>query len=246
MLRELEPEKRVLILVDFGQGLEYEDYLPASEAVRVVERQARDYAAQKAAEYRDKAQTSLEDHDPEAAEREIFKAFELFSLDEEESARCRLLQEAKIKPAVERRARAKALLEAQKTGELREAWQRLAEAEKQDSFTPGLDQLRSELIQRTSVYADMLLTNVGDLLKQVRQLAAYDVALQSLVAKAEAALTVLLPPAPPCARSAAGRPAPATEGFPMIVLYLTKLAGWVGPGNQVTGLRATSLHERDI
>ena len=117
VLRELKPEKRVLILVDFGQGLEYEDYLPASAAVRVVERQARDYAAQKAAEYRDKAQTSLEDHDPEAAEREIFKAFELFSLDEEESARCGLLQEAKIKPAVERRARAKALLlEAQKNG----------------------------------------------------------------------------------------------------------------------------------
>ena len=57
--------------------------------------------------------------------------------------------------------------------------------------------MRIELIQRTSVYADMLLANVGDLLDKYVSLLRMMSALQSLMAKAETALTVLLPPAPP-------------------------------------------------
>ena len=197
-LRILKPERRIVISRDPHQLEATAVRVPVYEAIKIVERQARDYAAEIAVRYRDRGLKLLEEHDPEAAEQEILKAYELFGLDEEERQRCRHLQEDKIKPAVERRAQARALLmEAQRTGDPREAWQLLTEAERLDPFAPGLDQMRHELVQRTSVYADMFLAHVGDLLRQVRQLAAYDVELQTLVAKAEAALTVLFPVIPP-------------------------------------------------
>lgn len=199
-LRLLKPERRVMISLDLDRPAESSMYVPAAEAMRIVERQARSFAAEKASEYRDKALRLLEEHDPETAEHELHKALELFALDVEERQRCELLQGTKVTLALERRAQLKALLmEAQKRGDSREAWQLLTEAEKQDPFAPGLDQLRSELVLRTNVYADMLLAHIGDLLRQVRQLAVYDVRLQTLAAKVEAAQTVLCPPDPPSA-----------------------------------------------
>jgi hypothetical protein len=197
-LRERDPCAYVRIYEDPDRGPESERYIAVAEAIRIVERQARDFAAEKAAWYRHEALRLLEEHNPEAAEKKILEGLDLFLMDEEERQRCLQLRVTHIKPAVERRAQSKGLLlEASRRGDPREAWQLLAEAERLDPFVPGLDQMRHELVQRTSVYADIFLAHVGDLLRQVRQLAAYDVELQTLVAKAEAALSVLFPPSPP-------------------------------------------------
>lgn len=198
-LRLFDPERRIVISHDHTRAQETMEYVSVAEAIRIVEYQAREYAAEKACSYRERALGLLEKHAPEAAEREMRKALELFGLDEEECQRCRHLQAVAIQPAIERRTQAGGLLlEAQKRGDVRDAWRLLAEAEKLDPYTPGVDQLRNELVQRTVTYAETLLAQIGDLLQKVGQLAAYDVALQKLAAKVEAAQTILsVPDSPP-------------------------------------------------
>lgn len=128
-----------------------EELISVKEARDIVARQARDYARQKASEYISTTRKYLEEHKPEAAQKELNKVFDLFMLDDEMLARARGIMEREVKPAYAERQKAKAKIERARRAAPEAAWKLLAEAEAIDPYTPGLKEARDDLVRHERI-----------------------------------------------------------------------------------------------
>jgi len=203
-LRQMAPTDRVTISRDLIDLEGSKDYLLASEAVRLVEAQARDYAAQKAVGYRESALRSLEEHAPTTAEQDLSKALVLFGLDEEEKRRTDSLLKDRVMPAVERRSLAENKLKQADNQDAVRAWHLFAEARIADPYTPALAEKRESLLKRVIPYLNARIAEARGYLaktgrpewakaqavaKAARELAEQDTAFQAQMEAADAILT---------------------------------------------------------
>ncbi len=203
-LRQMDPSAHVLISEDLMRVRETQKYIVVADAIKIVERQARDYAASKANEYRDRARKYLAEHSPRAADDELRKALELFVLDEEERQRTVLLRSKEVKHDFEARETAeRKLYDAQVQGDPEQAWSFYVAAREADPYTPGIDQVRKSVIDRTKTYLDDRLGKAQQKLQEgdspdfegvirvatdVRRLAGQDVEFKAQLDQAEALL----------------------------------------------------------
>lgn len=154
-LDQMQADARVLITRNEGTPLQFQELIPVAEARTIIMRQARDYAGQKASQYRDKAREHLEQHSPKAAEDELRKAAELFALDEEERQKNLLLLTAHIQPALEaRRVAVSKLRDADRQGDPQRAWELYMEARNADPFAPELENVHKAVVSRIKGYLD--------------------------------------------------------------------------------------------
>lgn len=203
-LRQMDPSAHVLISEDLLRAAESQKYITAADAIKIVERQARDYAASKANEYRDRARKYLAEHSPKAADDELRKALELFALDEEERQKTVLLRSTQVKKDLDSRETAeRKLYDAQVQGDPEKAWGFYIAAREADPYTPGIDEVRKNVTNRTKVYLDDRLNKAHQSLQEgdspdfegvlriasdVRRLAGQDVEFKTQLDRAETLL----------------------------------------------------------
>lgn len=159
MYRRLDPTTEVPIALDYRKVDETLQKKPAREAVEILERQARDYAAERAGIYRDNAIKQLEEHAPGPADGWLLKALnDLYLLDEEERKKITNLRDTRVKPALEKRESASRILrEAETQGDPQEAWKLLVSARDVDPYAPNLEDVRREVVGRVKTYLDVQL-----------------------------------------------------------------------------------------
>lgn len=164
--KQLDPTSEVPVALDYHK---FEDTLqtkPAREAVEILLRQARDYAAERAGIYRDNALKQLEEHAPAVADMWLLKALnDLYLLDEEERKKITNLRDTRVKPALENRESAsRQLREAETQGDPKKAWELFVSARNVDPYTPNLEDVRQEIVSRVKAYLDVRLRQAQQLL----------------------------------------------------------------------------------
>ena len=105
LYRSKDPASTVPVGLDYRKVTETLKPMTVIEAIKIIERQARDFAAEKAREYRDEAERQLEAHAPVPADARLRDALDLFGLDEEERNRLLNFQATRVKPALTARDR---------------------------------------------------------------------------------------------------------------------------------------------
>ena len=122
--------------------------MTVTEAIKIIERQACDFAAEKAREYRDEAVRQLEAHAPVPVDAWLRAALDLFGLDEEERNRLLNFQATRVKPALTARDRQQRLREAEIQVARRRPGRFSWPVVPADPYTPGLEDVRQEMIAR--------------------------------------------------------------------------------------------------
>lgn len=200
-LRQMAPAEPVLVAKDMQNTHDSLATMPAGEAIKLLENQAREYAAQKATDYRNKALEHLDDHAPGAAEKQLRLALDLFSLDQEQRTVTEKLLNERVIPALQLRQDAEAKLRsAERQGTPRRRWELLMEAQARDPFLPDLEKVREALLPGVEAYLEERLrearhclsdadrpnwTQAEQLATEVRLIAEQEGAFQSYVSGAE-------------------------------------------------------------
>ena len=141
--------------------------MPVAEARRIVEKQARDKAAEKAAEYREIARNHLKEHNPEQAEKQIEDAQALYQLDSDQQTKLKAFLEGEVRPALERRNQARRKLsEAQRIANPPRKWAKLEEVEGIDPYVPGLKEEQESVKPGIKEHLESELRDVEGLLNQ--------------------------------------------------------------------------------
>ena len=161
-LRMLEPSAMVTIALDRSDFQGTMAAITAKEALAKVEQQAREFAKEKADEYRNDARKFLREHAPAAAQDKLNDALKLIMLDEEQRSLVSKLLDGEVQQALERRRRAEdKLAQARQAGATVQAWGLLMAAADEDPHTPELEPVRSSLRPDVKRYLAERLAVVG-------------------------------------------------------------------------------------